>query len=320
MAVIEGLLTEILRPKTLEDIILLPRIRKAIGKGNKINQNFIFHGNAGAGKTTLARILAKNHPTLYLNISADRGIDVVKEEITHFCSSTSLDYETDDLKYIILDEFDGATDQFFKALRATMERFHSNIRFIATLNYLNKIPDPIQSRFEVISFNPLSTEEENELLELYKKRVKNITTKLKMDWESDETLDYFLKKTFPDLRKVFQRIQMLHTSGIKLVKLSDIKNVAYVNVNVFQLIVSKPSPHENYKLIMSEYSNKLNDVIVSISQEFPDWLKENYPSKINKLPQILISAAEWDSKKNSMVDPILALLAMIFECQQIFNS
>ena len=56
-------------------------------------------------------------------------------------------------KVVILDEVDGVSDQFFKALRATMEQFASNSRFIATCNYINKLPDPILSRFEVINFD-----------------------------------------------------------------------------------------------------------------------------------------------------------------------
>jgi len=87
MSVKSLLLWEKWRPKTMEDVILLPRIRKHFEFG--INQNFIFYGHFGTGKTSLARILigkyTKDKPYLELNSSLYTSIDVLRSEIEDFC-------------------------------------------------------------------------------------------------------------------------------------------------------------------------------------------------------------------------------------------
>jgi len=82
------LLSERWRPKTIEDTILLPRIKKLFENG--IQQNVIFYGNFGTGKTTLARILigkySKNKPYIELNSSFYTSIDTLRNKIDEFCS------------------------------------------------------------------------------------------------------------------------------------------------------------------------------------------------------------------------------------------
>ena len=92
------LLWEKWRPKTLDDVILLPRIRKYFENG--VNQNFIFHGHYGTGKTSLARILigkyTKDKAFLELNSSLYTSIDVLRNEIENFCKFTpTMDVESD---------------------------------------------------------------------------------------------------------------------------------------------------------------------------------------------------------------------------------
>lgn len=321
MSVIENLLTEKLRPKSIDNIILLDRIKKSIKNGEKIGQHLLFSGHPGTGKTTLAKILAKDYSTLFINISSERGIDVVREEIVEFCSTMPLGIEEkNDFKVIILDELEGATPEFFKAMRATMEKFADNVRFIATSNLINKIPEPIQSRFLILEFDPKTKEEENELFKRYKERVLKITKALKLEWENEETLNQFIKKDFPDLRKLIQKVQDFNDSDIKIIKSENINRINYSFKNIYNLIVGKSDPHNNYKIIIGEYKGKENEIILSLNTELPDWLKENYSNKLNKLPQMMISIADWDYKKNFMIDPVLGLLAMIYQLQIIWNN
>ena len=151
MAKINGLLTEVLRPKTLDNIILLDRIRKQVND-NKLAQNFLLVGTPGSGKTSLCRILSKDRSTLALNMSSERGIETVRTKIKDFCSTKSLYANNDDFKVVFLDELDGAITSTFDALRGTMEKFQKSSRFIATCNRINQIPDAIQDRFIILDF------------------------------------------------------------------------------------------------------------------------------------------------------------------------
>ena len=106
----------------MEDVILLPRIRKHFELG--INQNFIFYGHFGTGKTSLARILVgkytKDKPYLELNSSLYTSIDVLRSEIEDFCKFTPMMETDSDIKYIFLDEFERVSAQFQDAFKARM--------------------------------------------------------------------------------------------------------------------------------------------------------------------------------------------------------
>jgi replication-associated recombination protein RarA len=108
------LLWEKWRPKNMDDVILLPRIRKYFENG--VNGNYIFYGNYGTGKTSLARILigkyTKNTPYLELNSSLYTSIDSLRGEIENFCKFTPMMESESDIKFIFLDEFERVSVQF----------------------------------------------------------------------------------------------------------------------------------------------------------------------------------------------------------------
>jgi replication factor C small subunit len=182
---IQELFTEKYRPKTLDQLILPTRIRKALGNG-ELHQHLLLFGSAGTGKTSCAKVLASNYPTLYINVSDESSVDVIRDKISTWCSTISLMDGAERYKVVILDEIDGASDQFNKALRATIEKFAHVARFIGTCNYINKVPEPVQSRFNVISFDYATTEEEKEVKVEYIKRTLNVlkTANIKIEKES----------------------------------------------------------------------------------------------------------------------------------------
>jgi DNA polymerase III delta prime subunit len=140
MSVNKLLLWEKWRPKTMEDLVMLPRIRKQFENG--ISQNYIFHGSYGTGKTTLARILigryTKDRPYLEINSSLYTSIDVLRTEIEDFCKFSSMMETESDIKYVFLDEFERVSNQFQDAFKAFIERYNKNVRFIITTNHLNR--------------------------------------------------------------------------------------------------------------------------------------------------------------------------------------
>ena len=173
------LLWEKWRPKKIEDIILLPRIRNHFESG--VNGNYIFYGNYGTGKTSLARILigkyTKDKAFLEINSSLYTSIDVLRNEIENFCKvQPMMDFDSD-VKYIFLDEFERVSPQFQDAFKAFIEKYNNNVRFIITTNHINKITDGIKSRIPQLNFDCQDLNEEKYLKQEIFKRIKNVILK-----------------------------------------------------------------------------------------------------------------------------------------------
>jgi DNA polymerase III delta prime subunit len=214
------LLTEKYRPQNLDDLITPKRVGDKLSKG--VYQHLLLHGSPGTGKTSAAKALVKHfkHPYLYINASTDTSVDVVRNRITDFCANRSIMDEPGKLKVIILDEIDGVSDQFFKALRATMDQFASNARFIATCNYINKVPDPIQSRFEMIDFD-FTKEEETEIMKGYIVRILQICKEEGIGIDKLAAVE-LVKRKFPDLRNMLNQLQGFKSQGIEKITIDDI--------------------------------------------------------------------------------------------------
>jgi len=119
--------------------------------------HLLFYGTAGTGKTTAAKILVKNIDCdyLFINASDERGIDVIREKIKSFASTTGFA----PLKIVVLDEADALTPDAQAALRNMMEVFSKQTRFILTCNYFERIIPPIVSRCQTSALTPPSKKE-----------------------------------------------------------------------------------------------------------------------------------------------------------------
>jgi DNA polymerase III delta prime subunit len=314
---ISQLFTEIFRPQSLEQAILVPRVREELAKG--VTTNTLLVGSAGIGKTTATKILTKGfHDVLEINASAERGVDVIRDSIINFASSLSLLGGKQQLKIVVLEECDGLTNDAWMAMRATMEKFHSGVRFIGNCNYPEKIPAPILSRFNVIHLGPINKEEEEYLIEEYKKRIKLILDKIQIQY-TEETLSDFVKLDFPDMRTLLNKVQSLYNRGEKVLDKNSLSgNFDYESL--FRMCTSQTDPVENYKVVVSEWSTKVDDCVLAFGKEFPDYLRLNYPDKTNKLPLIIIAIAEYASQLNNVPDKVVTLLALIYKIQIILNS
>jgi len=315
---IQQLFTERYRPKNLDQMILPDRIRKSIGSG-ELHQNYLFYGSPGLGKTSLAKVLASNYPYLYINVSDESSVEVIREKITNWCSTISLLDGAEKYKVVILDEMDGASDQFYKALRATIEKFAATARFIGTCNYINKVPDPVQSRFTCVSFDFVSVEEEKEVMVEFIKRTWSILKNAGITIDKDAVIE-FVKRNFPDMRSILNKTQNFIIQGVKEIRIEDIKQLNYSFKDVFELCVGTPDPHNNYKFLMINYSSKVDDVLASLATELPEYIKEHHAGKVSKIPQLVIKAAHYQSQRVTVIDPAVSMVAAVFECQMILNN
>jgi replication factor C small subunit len=314
---VQELLTEKLRPKELKHMILPERIKSSFLGG--LQQNVILSGSPGSGKTSMAKILMDGKAWKFINVSDESSVETIRTKINDFCQSVSIMDGKNNIKVVVLDEFDGASDQFYKALRGTIEKFAKTTRFVATCNYLNKIPDAIKSRFEVYEFDPISKEEEEDLKMQWKERVSKILNALEIN-HSESSLDSFSKKYFPDMRSALNTIQRWSIDGLKDLTENKINEVFWDNEEIFNLIFSEPSPIKNYQLIVGQYSNKTDDVMNSLSTDFIKWIQEKKSEKISMIPGILITVAKYQSERNLVIDPVVSLLALIFSLQQMANK
>jgi replication factor C small subunit len=114
----KALWTERYRPSKLDELILPDRISRKLENG--LYMNFLFYGSPGTGKTSTAKVLAGDNPYMYINCSVETGVDTVRTKIMEFCSTLSVMDGQKKLKVVILDEFDGVSDQYMKALRGTI--------------------------------------------------------------------------------------------------------------------------------------------------------------------------------------------------------
>ena len=272
--------------------------------------NGIIHHN-----TTTAKALVNQfgHPYLYINASVDTGIDIIRNRITDFCTTRSLTGDNSKLKIVILDEVDGVSDAFFKGLRASMDQFAKNTRFIATCNYINKIPEPIQSRFEVIDFN-FTKIEETEIKKEYIKRILQICKTEGISIDKYAAVE-IVKRKFPDLRSILNMLQGYKNEGLDEITVDNIKQHASVYKDVYDLIFDNSDPVKNYQYLVSNYSNKVDDILAALGTEFINYIitdKEEYQKYI---PQISILVAKYQSQRNTVIDEVITLLACVYEIQ-----
>lgn len=209
MSELNTLWTEKYRPKTIGDYVFKDAAqREQVESWIKAKSipHLLFSGSAGIGKTTLAKILISalevdNYDLLMINASRERGIDIIRDNIKNFSSTMPFG----DLKVILLDEADALTQQAQASLKGTMEEFSTTVRFILTTNHPNKIIPPIHSRCQGTHFEKIDHTE-------FTARVATILVTESVEFDLD-TLDTFVKATYPDLRKCLNLVQQNSTTG-----------------------------------------------------------------------------------------------------------
>ena len=129
-----------------------------------------------------------------------------------------------------------------------------------------------------------------------------------------------VKRKFPDLRNMLNTIQGFVSQGKDEVTVEDIKKFNSVYKDVYELIMDKTDPIENYKHMVSNYSNRVDDVLSSLGAEFIEYIKQERPANVSLIPQIIVCVAKYQSQRHVVIDPVVTMLACVYELQSIINS
>jgi len=313
------LLWEKWRPKTMDDIILLPRIRKQFENG--VNTNYIFHGHYGTGKTTLARILvgkySKDKAYLELNSSLFTSIDTLRSEIETFCKVTPMMDTDSDIKYVFLDEFERVSPQYQDAFKAFIEKYHKNVRFILTTNHLNKISAGIKSRFTEINFDCQDLEEEKYLkTEIYKRINNTILPTEKFEIPKEHLISIVTKK-FPDFRGMLQSVQIYINTGGLTAESSNVSNK--LKLELFNLVYDESADYEKiYHFLMGTFGPDKIDIMINLlGRPFTDWLIKEKKEDIDKLFNLNYIISDYTSMLETNTDPIILGMTVIGKFRDI---
>jgi DNA polymerase III delta prime subunit len=291
------------RPHKLDDCILpddqLKTFREFVATGEI--PNMLLCGSAGVGKTTIARAICEELGCDYIiiNGSEESGIDVLRTKIREFASSVSFGGKT---KVVILDEADYLNPNSTQpALRAFIEEFANNCRFIFTCNFKNRIIAPLHSRTAVIEFK-LTKADRPKMAGRFMKRLSDILATENVAFD-EKVVAEVLKKHFPDYRRVLNELQRYSVSGT--IDEGILVNVQEVNMKELVASLKGKDFKKMRNWVVDNIDNDPNLIFRKIYDTILDDVK--YPS------QLVLLLADYQYKAAFAANPEINLVACLAE-------
>lgn len=304
------------QPKSLNTIILLPRIRELVKDGLKANMIF-YSDSAGTGKSTLARILCSKTDNIEFNASQDTSVNVLRDQLKNHCKSLNPFMGKEAQKTIFLDEFDGVSSEYMKAMKGFSDKYQ-HVRFILTTNFIQQIDDKIISRFIKVDFTPKNQEESNYLQSMYIKYLRAISNKVKLNITDDE-LRKIIMLSFPDLRSAVQKLQEVYITK----NTDQFKNLSVSGYDsIFDFVLDgKNNVQENYMYVLNNFQDNPLELMKALGRPLFNRVMNMENNNMIKQGAILINLQKsYNEKYTDTIDPIIHLISYVTDIKEILKK
>ncbi len=297
------------RPPSVAGMILPASIKswatKKIKEGN-IPNILIYSHQAGSGKTTFAKALCKDLGSdyLYINVSDKGGIDTLRDDINGYASTISFNGKP---KIVIMDEFDGASPNLQKAMRAAVEEFCESCRFIFTCNNINQVIEPIKSRCELF---PFSWTDSKSKVEMVPKIFKILCGILKIEniTYDEEVIKKIISMKYPDIRSMIVLLE--HYSSMHGTINNDILSFSNIDSKLYELILGKHITEVRKYINNNSYD--YNDLYRALFDNYIPMLESS-----DKKGRSTILLAEYMYRNVFVIDKEINFVALLIELSNI---
>jgi DNA polymerase III delta prime subunit len=272
--------------------------------------NLLLSGPPGIGKTTIAKALCNElGADFYVINGSDEGrfLDTVRNQAKNFASTVSLT-ESSKHKVIIIDEADNTGNDVQLLLRANIEAFYNNCRFIFTCNYKNKIIEPLHSRCACIDFT-IKGKERAKLAGSFFKRLQNILDSENIEYDQ-KVLVEIVSKHFPDFRRVINECQRYSVGG----KIDTGILATFVDISVNELL--KNLKEKNFPEVRKWVVSNLDNDTHIILRRVYDSLYEVLDGPSIAAAVIIIAKYQYQSAfvADQEINLLAALTEIMCEC------